>query len=137
MSRVMAIDYGTKRTGIAWSDPLGISVTPLGTFPTSEIKEKLKSWIQEGPVEVMILGWPQNLSGQDTNASVPVKTFYTNCQVWYPKLKIILWDERFTSRLAAQTLAQSGMSVSKRKEKTRIDTLSAVIMLQEYLSQPK
>jgi putative Holliday junction resolvase len=137
MSRVMAIDYGTQRTGIAWSDPLGISVTPLGTFPTSEIKEKLKSWIQDGPVEVMILGWPQNLSGQDTHASLPVKTFYTNCQAWYPTLKIILWDERFTSRLAAQTLAQSGMSVSKRKEKTRIDTLSAVIMLQEYLSQPR
>ncbi len=135
MPRILAIDYGKKRTGLAWTDINQIIATALDTVDTSKLKPFLKNLIEKEPIETLVLGYPTRSDGSDTHITKEVKSFSVYLRNTFPGLKIELWDERFTSKLAMQALIDGGMSKKKRRDKRELDKMSATIMLQEYLGQ--
>lgn len=130
---MIAIDYGKKRTGIAWSDPLKIVASPVGTFPSETVLKELAQMVGKEKVERFVLGMPTDLSGGETHATPLVRQFQTQLARQFPEIPIVLWDERFTSKMAVQAMIQAGVPKQKRRDKGLIDRTSAVIMLQEFL----
>lgn len=135
MARILSIDFGLKRTGLAWTDPQQIIATGLETVPTENLSQKLSKLFEEEDIAELVLGYPTRTDGSDTHATEGVRQLKAELEKAYPRLKIHLWDERFTSRLAVQLLLDSGASKKKRREKGLIDQVSATIMLQEFLDQ--
>ncbi|MCI4668313.1 MAG: Holliday junction resolvase RuvX [Bacteroidia bacterium] len=135
MPRILAIDYGKKRTGLAWTDPMQIIATALDTVDTSGLKDHLGKLIQNEAIEKFLLGYPTRTDGSDTHVTQDVRNFASYLEKTYPEIKLELWDERFTSRMAMQAMLDGGMSKKKRRQKGQLDKLSATIMLQEYLGQ--
>ena len=133
MSRIIAIDYGNKRTGLAWTDPLQIIASGLETVPTGELLPKLQTLVSEEDVEGFVLGWPTRLDGSDTNSTESVRQFSNRLRKVFPDLYIELWDEQFTSKMAVQALVQAGVKKKKRREKGAIDRMSATLILKDYL----
>ncbi len=133
MGRVLAIDYGAKRTGLAWTDALKFIATAIGSFPTHELLPILDEKVKEGPVECIVLGFPRRFNLEDTHNTQAVLKFAEILKARYPEVKIDLYDERFTSKIAANTLAEAGVSKKKKKEKQLINSISAVLILQDYL----
>ena len=131
--RALAIDYGTKRCGIAVTDPNRLVAGRLPTVPTENIIDWLKQYFKEEKVTDLILGLPLRLDGSETHATVPVKKFSETVANFFPNLNIHWIDERFTSKMAVQSMIQAGVPKKKRQEKGLVDGLSAVILLQEYL----
>ena len=134
MSRVMAIDYGLKRTGLAVTDPLQIIATALDTVDSKEIWSYLKDYFDREEVDLVILGMPKNLDGNDTHGTQPVKAFKEEFQTKFPAIKVTLIDERFTSKIAFNTMLMDGSTKKNRREKGSIDKIAATIMLQDYLA---
>jgi putative Holliday junction resolvase len=124
--RILSIDYGTKRVGLAVTDPLKIIASALEMV-------FLKSYIESEEVEAFVVGMPVNLDGEDTNNTPHVKGFVKNLQKNFPEIPIHLHDERFTSKIALQAMISSGYSKKDRREKGNIDKISAVIILQSYM----
>lgn len=135
MGRILAIDYGLKRTGLAWTDPMQIIATGIGGIDTSELKKKITELVQSEDIDEIVLGYPSQWDGSDTDASEPVRTFHQWLQKQYANLPVMLVDERFTSRIAKQALLEGGASKKKRKDKHLINEMSAVLILQSYLEQ--
>jgi putative holliday junction resolvase len=133
MARILAIDYGLKRTGLAVTDPLKIIATALETVETPTLLSYLQNYIKANEVELILMGLPVNLNSQDTDISSNVRRFYQVLGENFPDIKIKLVDERFTSKIAAQTMLTSGMKKKDRKVKGNIDKISAVIILQSYM----
>ncbi len=133
MARLMAIDYGKKRCGIAVTDELQLIATALDTVETSQLMEYLKRYFTKNAVEKLVVGEPSNLNGTATHASQPVKAFVQLMTTTFPQLPIVMIDERFTSKMAAQVVANSGMRKKQRQEKGLLDQISAVILLQDYM----
>lgn len=133
MSRIIAIDYGLKRTGLAWTDPLQIIASGLETVPTKDLMATLKDLIAKNPVEGILLGWPTRLDGSDTHSTEAVRKFHKQLDKTFTSLWVKLWEEQFTSKMAVQALVQSGMSKKKRRVKGMVDRMSATLILQEYL----
>jgi putative Holliday junction resolvase len=133
MARILAIDYGTKRIGLAVTDPLQIIATPLATVPSTDIWEYLQKYTTTEPVELFVVGEPRYEDGNPSATTALVNTFVRQLQKKFPNIPIKLWDERFTSILAKQTLLQSGLSKKKRADKSLLDSTSATIILQEYM----
>ncbi|MCS7027542.1 MAG: Holliday junction resolvase RuvX [Bacteroidia bacterium] len=131
--RVLAIDYGLKRTGLAISDVLKITVTGLPTIPSQEIWRTLSDLLQTYPIETIVIGLPKTLQNTDTDMTKPVQELYEKIKQKYPNQKVILWDERLTSVLAQKTLRAAGLSKKKRQDKKVIDQMSATLILQSYL----
>jgi len=131
--RALAIDYGTKRCGIAVTDPNRLVAGRLPTVSTDEVIDWLKNYFQNETVSDLVLGLPLRLDGSDTHATAPVKKFAESVANFFPELKIHWIDERFTSKMAVQSMIQAGVPKKKRQEKGLIDGMSAVILLQEYL----
>ena len=136
MGRLIGIDYGLKRTGIAETDDAQIIASPLTTVNTKEIFSFLKKYFQEHQVDKVILGFPQKLDGSDTHISEDVRKFKTKIENTFQK-KVILIDERFTSKMASSAIAMSGLKKKKRQEKSLIDKVSASIILGDYLNTQK
>lgn len=134
MSRIMAIDYGIKRTGLAVTDPLQIIATALDTVETKEVWTYLKAYFEKEKVDLVIIGMPKNLDGNDTHGTQPVKAFQEEFQSKFPAIKVTLIDERFTSKIAFNTMLMDGSTKKNRREKGNIDKIAATIMLQDYLS---
>ena len=134
MGRILSIDYGKKRTGLAWTDPFQIIATGIGSIDTPKLKEELINRVKEGEVEEIVLGFPTRLDGSDTHATQAVKDFQKWLVKRWPEMKIHLWDERFTSKMAHQTMLDAGLSRKKRKDKHLVNQISATIILQEFLS---
>lgn len=133
MSRVLAIDYGTKRCGIAVTDPSQIIATGLTTVHSKDLIEWLKKYMEKEPVETIVIGDPRDLKGNKTDATVHADGFATLVKRTFPGLKIVRIDERFTSKMASRTILESGLKKKDRQDKALVDEVSATILLQSYL----
>ncbi len=134
MSRLLAIDYGTKRVGIAVTDPLQIIASPLDTVHSKDVIAFLKDYNLREQVEAFIVGMPKNLNNEDTNATNLVKQFVKLLRKNFPEMPIHLEDERFTSKMALQTMIAGGTKKKDRAKKENLDKISATIILQSYLA---
>lgn len=136
MGRILAIDLGTKRTGIAVTDSLKMLANPLETVETGKLIDFLQSYFQKEDVETIVLGYPKKLDGSDNEMTPRVISLKDRLSKLFPEKKIVLVDERFTSKMAMQTMISMGSKKKDRKEKTgNLDKVSAAIILQSYLEQ--
>jgi putative Holliday junction resolvase len=136
MARVLAIDLGTKRTGLAVTDPLKILANPLETIESGQLMNYLKTYCTKEDVEAIVLGLPTRLNGQDNEMTPRVMKLKGELEKTFPEKKIILVDERFTSKMAMQSMIAMGSKKKDRKEKAgNLDKVSAAIILQSYLEQ--
>jgi putative holliday junction resolvase len=133
MARILAIDYGKKRTGLAVTDPLQIISTGLTTVETPMIMKFLKTYFQNEVVELVLIGLPKNLKNENTDATILVERFIASFKIHFPNLPIISLDERFTSKIAMQTMIDSGLKKKDRQNKSLVDEISATIILQGYM----
>jgi putative Holliday junction resolvase len=131
--RILAIDYGLKRTGLAVTDPFKIIANGLATVETRNLLSYLKDYFTREAVELIIIGDPRNLDDSDTHATPLVKGFVKELQKNFPQIPVLKVDERYTSKLAVQSMVQSGMKKKDRRNKALIDEIAATILLQEYL----
>lgn len=137
MARIIAIDYGTKRVGIAVTDPLQIIASGLTTVHSKDIISFLEEYFKKETVECIVLGEPKSLNDEPTDATLPVQQFENRLRKKFPDKKIVKIDERFTSKIAFQTMIDSGLKKKARRNKALIDEISATIILQDYLEQIK
>jgi putative Holliday junction resolvase len=137
MERLLAIDYGTKRCGIAVSDPLQIIANGLTTVHSKDILTFLETYFQKESVETIIVGEPKRMNGEATDATVHVNAFVKQLQKKFPSMKIERIDERFTSKMAFQTMIDSGLKKKARQNKELVDEISATIILQSYMEMKK
>lgn len=135
MARILSIDYGGKRTGLAVTDPLQIIATGLCTVETPKLMAFLKDYFSKETVELALIGMPTNWDDSDTHATPLVKKFIEQFKKQFPTIPIKEVDERFTSKMASQAIAQMGLRKKQRQNKALIDEVAATIMLQEYLRQ--
>lgn len=135
MPRILAIDYGQKRTGIAVTDELQIIASGLTTIPSATVIDFLKKYFQEESVEAVIIGEPKQMNGLPSESASIIKGFVTHFTNHFPEMKIIRMDERFTSKMAFQTMIDSGLSKKQRQNKGLVDEIAATILLQDYLSK--
>jgi putative holliday junction resolvase len=133
MARILALDYGKKRTGIAVTDPLQIVATGLDTVDTKELIGYLKKYMAQEPVEKIIIGYPLNFDDSPTDATPLVDKFIGKFLNVFPNIPVEKIDERLTSRMASQAIAAMGLRKKEREDKGLIDKVSAVIILQDYL----
>ncbi len=133
--RVMAFDYGTKRIGIAVTDPMQIIATGLDTVHPNAIIEYLKKYIQTEQVERFVVGEPKQMDNTPSQSAIHVKGFVNLLKKTFPDTPIEMLDERFTSKMASAAIAQSGMNRKDRQNKALVDTVSAVILLQSWMER--
>ncbi|MBK7226744.1 MAG: Holliday junction resolvase RuvX [Saprospiraceae bacterium] len=133
MVRILGLDYGQKRTGIAVTDPLQIIVNPLTTVETKELNEFLATYLKNEAVEKIVFGMPRHKDGNDTYLSEEIRVLGSKIKNSYPYLIVDYHDESFTSQTAKVFMIQSGMKKLKRQDKSELDKMSAVVILQEYL----
>lgn len=131
--RIVALDVGSKRTGLAQSDPMHVIASPIGAFGTRELIEKLQKLHEDSGIECIVLGWPVGQNGQLGASTDRVITLSKKLEKILPGIALRFIDERFTSVMAKQQLFASGMKKKKRQEKARVDATAACIILQEYL----
>ncbi|MBU3715025.1 MAG: Holliday junction resolvase RuvX [Ferruginibacter sp.] len=134
MGRIIAIDYGGKRTGIAVTDPLQIIATGLTTVASAELIPFLKKYLGTEEVELVIIGMPKNWDETDTHGTPLVREAIKKIKKEFPDLKIKEVDERYTSKMAKDAILQMGLKKKDRRKKEIVDEISATIILQEYLS---
>jgi putative Holliday junction resolvase len=134
MPRILAIDYGSKRTGLAVTDPLQIIATGLTTVETPALLSFLKSYFVREAVELILIGEPKNLDDSDTHATPLVRQFIVRIQKEFPAIPIKTVDERFSSKMAKRAMIDMGMKKKQRRNKALVDEISATILLQEYLA---
>lgn len=133
MARILCIDYGKKRTGIAVTDPLKIIASALTTVETLSLHNFLKKYFTDEAVELVLIGEPKNLDDSDTHATPLVHQFIQKFKKDFPLMKIEKVDERYTSKMAVQSMIDMGMKKKDRRKKENVDQIAAAIMLQEYL----
>lgn len=133
MGRILAIDYGKKRTGLAVTDPLQIIATGLTTIPSQTLIPYLKKYFETEQVELILIGEPKSLDGSDTDATALVAECVRILKKNFPAMPLKQVDERFTSKMAFQTMIDSGLKKKDRQNKGLVDEISATIILQEYL----
>ena len=137
MNRIVGIDYGRARVGVAVSDPLRIFASPLETVPSAKIIEYLKNYALSETVERFVVGYPLNLNGAPAQAAPDVDMFLRQLKKAFPGVPVSLEDERFTSVLAHRAMIDGGMKQSDRRDKKSVDRISAAIILQSYLDKKK
>lgn len=137
MPRILAIDYGLKRTGLAVTDPLQIIATPLETVATHELMDFLKNYTQHEEVEAFVVGLPKQTDNTASEIAPHVNGFVRRLQVQFPETPIHRVDERFTSLMAQQTLIAGGMKKKDRQNKAMLDKVSAAIILQSFMESRK
>ena len=133
MGRLIGIDYGLKRVGIAVTDPLRIIASPLDTVATPDILHYLTMYCQHETVDAFVVGLPKKPDNSDTHATQPVRTFVHQLEKKFPQQSVRLHDERFTSKMALEAMIAGGTSKKYRRQKGNIDKVSATIILQSYL----
>ena len=133
MARLLGIDYGLKRVGLAITDPLQIIATALETVPTTNLIPYLETYCKNENIEAFIVGMPRNLDGQATDSTSAVEKFVDVLKSKFPAYPVHLHDERYTSRMALNAMIAGGSTKKDRRKKENIDKLSAVIILQSYM----
>jgi putative Holliday junction resolvase len=135
MGRILAIDYGVKRTGLAISDESQTFAFALDTIPTIALSEFLMKYLKENAVDAFVVGEPKNMNNTSTDATPHIEGFIRRLRKEFPDQKIYRIDERFTSSLAKDAIIQSGMKKSDRKDKSLVDKVSATIILQSWIGR--
>ncbi|MEO6638329.1 MAG: Holliday junction resolvase RuvX [Ginsengibacter sp.] len=133
MPRILCIDYGLRRTGIAVTDPLQIIATGLTTVDSPQLISFLKNYFQQEVVELIVIGEPKNLDDSDTHGTPLVKQAIKKLEKEFPLMPIKTVDERYTSKMARQAMIEMGMKKKDRRNKRTVDEIAATIMLQEYM----
>ena len=133
MGRIMAIDYGRKRTGVAVTDPLQIIAGNLATVPTHTLMQFIKDYIASEQVDRIVIGQPSQLNGQPSESMRYITPFVNRLKEELPDMPIVMYDERFTSAIAHQAMIDGGMKKSDRRDKSRVDAIAATIILNDYL----
>jgi putative holliday junction resolvase len=133
MARILAIDYGKKRTGIAVTDPMQIIATGLTTIDSHELIPFLKKYVETETVELIIIGLPKNLDDTDTHGTEPAKKAIERIQKAFPQMPVKEVDERYTSKMAKSAMIEMGMKKKDRQIKGNVDVIAATIMLQEFM----
>lgn len=133
MGRIMGIDYGRKRTGVAVTDPLKIVAGNLATVPTHTLMQFIKDYIAGESVERIVVGQPSQLNGEPSESMKYITPFVKRLRDEVPDIPVVMYDERFTSTLAHQAMIQGGMKKSDRRDKSRVDAIAATIILNDYL----
>lgn len=137
MPRILAFDYGTKRIGIAVTDPMQIIATGLDNIHPKDILEFLKKYLLTEQVEAFVIGDPKQMDGSPSESAQHVKGFSTLLKKNFPHIPQFWIDERYTSKLAQQTVMQSGLKKQDRRNKERVDTIAATIILQYFMEKPR
>lgn len=137
MGRILAIDFGLKRTGIAVTDPLQIIATALDTVETKHLISFLKGYLEREEVKMFVVGLPKRLNNKDTDVTDRVRQLVEELRQTFPQQPIALVDERFTSSIAKQAMISGGMKKKDRRVKGNVDKISATLILQSYMESPK
>ena len=133
MGRIIAIDYGTKRTGLAVTDPLRIIASALATVETKQLEKYLADYFSKNDVDIIVLGKPSKMNGQPSETMRFIEPLAGRLRHAYPEKKVVLYDERFTSVMAHRTMLESGIGKMARRDKALVDRISATIILQSYM----
>jgi putative Holliday junction resolvase len=137
LGRILSIDYGRKRVGLAVTDPLKIIATALDTVHANEALDYIEKYLEGESVELFVVGLPKNLDNRDAESMRDVKPFVKRLQAKFPNIPVVWVDERFTSKLAQKAMIDAGFKKSDRRRKENIDKISAVIILQSYMETMK
>ena len=135
MGIILALDFGKKRTGIAITDPLQLIASVLTTVETKDLISFLKNYCSKGTVESFVIGLPKQMNNQPSESEQLIKPFLKTLRNTFPDIAIQREDERFTSKMAFQTMIDSGMKKKKRQNKAVVDEISATLILQSYLNR--
>ncbi|MFO8055575.1 MAG: Holliday junction resolvase RuvX [Bacteroidales bacterium] len=136
MGRILAIDYGQKRVGIAVTDPEKIIASSLATLHVNEIFDFLKQYVQQEDVEGFVVGQAKQMDSSDSGAARFIEPFVKKLKKTFPHLPVERMDERFTSKMAMDAMIQAGTKQKARRDKAKIDAISATIILQSYMEKP-
>ena len=134
MGRILAIDYGQKRTGLAVTDILRITANPLLTIETSALKEWLIAELAKGEIDTVVIGHPTQLNGEDSDSMRFIQPFMGWFRKQFPSMPLVEYDERFTSTIAHQAMIAGGMKKKDRRDKAVVDKIAACIILEDYLT---
>ena len=137
MTRLLALDYGTKRVGIAVTDELQLIASGLCTVRTHDCMDFLIEYLSKESVSTIVMGMPKDLRNQNTDATPYVKGFAKQIRKQFPEMKVELIDERFTSKIAFQSMIDGGLKKKVRQDKALVDKVSATLILQSYMEQQK
>jgi len=135
MARILAIDYGLKRTGLAVTDPLQIIAGALTTVETPQLFNFLKDYFSREQVERIIIGDPKNLDDSDTHATPHVRKTIERLKKEFPAIPVVTVDERYSSKMAKSAMIEKGMKKIQRRDKSMVDKIAATILLQEYMER--
>ena len=133
MGRILAIDYGTKRTGIAVTDPMRIVPGGLRTVATHELNAFLADYFSKESVDIVVVGYPTNMNGEESASMKQIRPFVDKLVKQYPDKKVVMFDERFTSVIAQRAILDSGIGRMARRNKALVDEVSATIILESYM----
>lgn len=133
MGRIIAIDYGTKRTGLAVTDPLRIIANALETVETKQLERWLADYFTKNDVDIIVLGKPSQMNGQPSETMRYIEPLAARLRHAYPQKQVVLYDERFTSVMAHRAMLESGIGKMARRDKALVDRISATIILQSYM----
>ncbi|MBQ0121874.1 MAG: Holliday junction resolvase RuvX [Bacteroidales bacterium] len=137
MARILGIDYGRRRTGVAVTDPLQIVAGAIGTLPTHTVLQFIKDYVAKEEVELIVVGQPTQLNGQPSESMRYITPFVNTLRKQLPEMPVVMYDERFTSTIAHQAMIDGGMKKSDRRDKGRVDSIAATIILNDYLSSKR
>lgn len=135
MARILALDYGKVRTGVAVTDELQLIASGLTTVSTKELPAFLKDYLSNEKVECIVLGEPKQMNGTVSESEKLIVPFVEKLKRWYPEIAVVRQDERFTSKMAVQSMISAGAKKKKRQNKALIDEISATLILQSYLDR--
>jgi len=133
MGRIMAIDYGTKRVGLAVTDPLGIFASPLETVATADFENFIEDYLSHEQLDAFVIGYPVQMNNLPSESVKHINPFIKKLRKTYPQIPVHLADERFTSKMAMRTMIDGGVKKKDRQDKSLIDKISASIILQSFL----
>ena len=133
--RLVAVDYGTKRVGLAVADPLRLFAQPFGTFAPDEAVEALRALHRDEGIETIVVGWPLTPEGEEGAATRRVEPYFNRLRNAFPGVEVVRWDERFSSARAKEAIRAAGAGRKARRDKGRVDRAAAAVVLQEYLDE--
>lgn len=134
MGRILSIDYGKKRTGLAITDALRLTANPLFTIETPLLMAWITTELQKGEIDLVVIGHPTQMSGDESESMLYIRPFMNWFRNHFPQIPLVPYDERFTSVLAHQAIVASGIPKHRRQDKKLVDKLAACIILEDYLS---
>lgn len=137
MARILAIDYGNKRTGLAVTDPLRITANGLDTVPTHLLISYLENYLSKEQVDIIVIGLPRQMNGEDSETMRQIRPMKKKLELKFPNIELVYVDERFTSVLAHKAMLEGGLKKKARQDKALVDKISATIILQSYLESAR